>query len=171
MLILALVGYAAAMLVANLTVAAFGSVVAPINAFLFIGLDLVLRDWLHIRLKWWQMGALIFGVSGLTYVLNPAAQTIAVASAVAFALAAVVDWGAFSRLTGSWVRRSVWSNVPASAVDTVVFINLAGFATFMSAHDLAMLVAAQFAAKVAGGALWAWLLSRRQAQTPTGDHP
>ena len=59
MLILAVAIYAAAMIGANLSVAAFGPVVTPINAFLLIGLDLALRDWLHVRLRPIQMGALI----------------------------------------------------------------------------------------------------------------
>ena len=56
MLYLAIAIYAIAMTLANLSVAAFGPAISPINAFLFIGLDLTLRDWLHVRLKIWQMG-------------------------------------------------------------------------------------------------------------------
>lgn len=48
--------YAAAM---NLSIATWGPWVSPINAFVLIGLDLALRDWLHVRLKAWQMGAVI----------------------------------------------------------------------------------------------------------------
>lgn len=58
-LILAILIYAAAMTVANLTIAHFGPWVSPINAFVLIGLDLTLRDWLHMRLRAWQMLALI----------------------------------------------------------------------------------------------------------------
>ena len=43
--------YAAAMILANLSVATFGPWVSLINAFLLIGLDLALRDWLHVRLN------------------------------------------------------------------------------------------------------------------------
>ena len=46
MLFVAIVVYAVAMIVANLTVAAFGPAVTPINAFFLVGLDLTLRDWL-----------------------------------------------------------------------------------------------------------------------------
>ena len=56
MLYVAIAIYAIAMTLANLSVAAFGPAISPINAFLFIGLDLTLRDWLHVRLKIWQMG-------------------------------------------------------------------------------------------------------------------
>ncbi|MFN9279089.1 MAG: hypothetical protein ACK6DW_05030, partial [Betaproteobacteria bacterium] len=91
----ALVIYAAAMTLANLSVAAFGPSVTALNAFVLIGLDLALRDWLHVRLKVWQMGALIAFTGVLTFVLNPAAGKIAVASAVAFTAAALVDWATF----------------------------------------------------------------------------
>ena len=79
-MIFALIIYAVAMTLANLLVATFGPSISPINAFFLIGLDLTLRDWLHVRLKTWQMGCLIVGTGGLTFLLNPAAGMIAVAS-------------------------------------------------------------------------------------------
>lgn len=152
MLYSAIAIYAAAMTLANLSVAAFGPWVSPINAFILIGLDLALRDWLHVRLKVWQMGALIAATGALTFVLNPAAGQIAVASAVAFTAAALVDWSTFARLRGSWLFRANGSNVAGAAVDSLLFPTLA-FGALMP-H----IVALQFVAKVAGGALWAWAL-------------
>ncbi|MFM2427658.1 MAG: hypothetical protein RL707_1485, partial [Pseudomonadota bacterium] len=58
-LIVALIIYTIAMTLANLLVAEFGPVVTPVIAFVLVGLDLVLRDWLQVRLKVWQMGGLI----------------------------------------------------------------------------------------------------------------
>ena len=81
--------YAAAMTLANLSVAAYGPSVTAINAFVLIGLDLALRDWLQVRMKAWQMGALIACTGLLTYALNPAAGMIAIASASAFSSACV----------------------------------------------------------------------------------
>lgn len=153
-MIYAILIYAAAMTLANLSVAAFGPAVTPINAFVLIGLDLALRDWLHVRLRVWQMGALIAATGLLTYLLNPAAQTIAIASAVSFAVAALADWLAFSKLTGSWLRRSMGSNVVGAAVDSIIFPTLA-FGALMPA-----IVLMQFAAKVLGGAFWAWCMNR-----------
>ena len=49
-MIFALIAYAVAMTIANMLVATFGPSISPINAFLFIGFDLALRDWLQIRL-------------------------------------------------------------------------------------------------------------------------
>jgi uncharacterized PurR-regulated membrane protein YhhQ (DUF165 family) len=149
---IAIAVYAAAMTLANLSVAAFGPSISPINAFILIGLDLALRDWLHVRLKVWQMGALIAATGALTYILNPAAGQIAVASACAFTAAALVDWSAFARLRGSWLFRANGSNVAGAAVDSLLFPTIA-FGALMP-HIVAM----QFVAKVAGGALWAWVL-------------
>jgi uncharacterized PurR-regulated membrane protein YhhQ (DUF165 family) len=149
--------YAIAMTLANLSVAAFGPAISPINAFFLIGLDLALRDWLHVRLRVWQMGALIAATGALTYILNPAAGQIAVASACAFTAAALVDWGTFARLRGSWMFRANGSNVAGGAVDSLLFPTIA-FGALMP-HIVAM----QFVAKVAGGALWAWLIGRKAA--------
>lgn len=148
----AIATYAAAMLLANFSVAAFGPGVTGINAFLWIGLDLALRDWLHVRLRPWQMAALIAATGMLTWALNPAAGRIALASATAFSLSSLADWAVFSRLRGSWLWRANGSNVAGAAVDSLVFPTLA-FGALMPG-----VVATQFAAKVAGGAMWAWLL-------------
>ncbi|NDY89743.1 hypothetical protein G3A44_00885 [Ideonella sp. TBM-1] len=150
----AIVIYAAAMTLANLSVATWGPAVSPINAFVLIGMDLALRDWLHVRLKAWQMFALIVAAGALTYPLNPAAGKIAVASSAAFTAAALVDWATFARLRGSWLFRANGSNVAGAAVDSLIFPTLA-FGALMP-----QIVALQFVAKIAGGSLWAWVLAR-----------
>jgi hypothetical protein len=147
--------YAAAMVAANLIVVALGPWVMPFNGFFLIGLDLALRDWLHVRVRAWQMGALIAATGLLTYLLNPAAQFIAIASAVSFAVAAVADWLVFLRMPGTWFQRSASSNAAGALVDSALFPLLA-FGSLSVAPAL-------FLAKLAGGTAWAWLLSRRQA--------
>lgn len=154
MLTIAVLIYAAAMTLANLSVAAFGPWVSPINALVLIGLDLALRDWLHVRLKAWQMGALIACTGLLTYALNLSAGLIAVASACAFSAAALVDWATFTRLRGSWLFRANGSNLAGAAIDSLIFPTLAFGAL------LPHIVLLQFAAKVLGGAVWAALLAR-----------
>ncbi len=154
---LAILIYAAAMVSANLLVVKFGPAVSPVNAFFLIGLDLALRDWLHTRLRPYQMGMLIASTGLLTYLLNPAAGMIAVASACAFTAAALVDWATFARLKGSWLYRANGSNIAGAAVDSLLFPTIA-FGALMPG-----IVLAQFAAKVAGGAMWAWVLSSRRA--------
>lgn len=164
MLTLALVVYAATIVLANLLVAQFGPVITPVLAFVCIGLDLALRDWLQLRLMRWHMAALILGTGALTLALNPAAERIALASAASFVLAATADWLTFNTLAGSWLRRSIGSNVAGAAVDSLVFPTLAFGAL------LPGIVAAQFVAKTAGGALWAWLLSRRTRMNLNATH-
>lgn len=154
---IAILIYAAAMTLANLSVATWGPWVSPINAFVLIGLDLALRDWLHVRLRAWQMGVLIACTGLLTYVLNPATGMITVASACAFSAAALVDWAVFMRLKGSWLFRANGSNVAGAAVDSLIFPTLA-FGVLMP-----QIVALQFVAKVAGGAMWAALLTPKEA--------
>lgn len=154
MLYFAIAVYAIAMTAANLTIATFGPWVSPINAFFLIGLDLALRDWLHVRLKVWQMGALIASTGALTFMLNPTAGHIAVSSAVAFTAAALVDWITFIRLRGTWLIKANGSNIAGAAIDSLVFPTLA-FGVLMP-HIVAM----QFIAKVAGGALWALVISK-----------
>lgn len=152
---LALTAYVGALLAANLLVAHFGPAISPVLAFFLIGLDLALRDWLHLRLRPAAMLALIVVAGALTFALNPAADRIAVASAVSFAASALVDWSVFTNLYGSWLKRSIGSNVAGAAIDSLLFPTLA-FGVLMP-H----IVALQFVAKVAGGALWSFLLSRR----------
>ena len=154
MIATAVLVYAAAMILANLSVATFGPSVTPVNAFVLIGLDLTMRDWLHVRIKPWQMAALIAITGLLTYALNPAAGKIAAASACAFSAAALVDWATFTRLRGSWMYRANGSNVAGAAVDSLIFPTLA-FGALMP-----QIVLAQFMAKIAGGASWTWIFNR-----------
>lgn len=160
MIVFALLLYVAAITSANLLVATFGPWVSPINALVLIGLDLTLRDWLHVRVRPWQMATLIGGAGALTYLLNPAAGTIAVASACAFSAAALVDWAVFLNMRGSWLRRANGSNVAAAAVDSILFPTIAFGAL------LPHVIFLQFIAKVAGGAAWAWLfnIARERAE-------
>ena len=153
-MIFAIVVYTLAMAGANLSVAVFGPSVTPINAFLLIGLDLTLRDWLHVRLRVWHMGALIAFTGALSYALNPSTGHIAIASAIAFTFAALVDWGMFVRIKGPWLLRANGSNMAAAAVDSIIFPTIA-FGALMP-----QVVLAQFVAKSLGGAMWAWFLSR-----------
>jgi uncharacterized PurR-regulated membrane protein YhhQ (DUF165 family) len=147
--------YAIAMTIANLLVVAFGPAITPVNAFFLIGLDLALRDWLHIKLSAKKMLGLIVATGAITYALNPAAGQIAIASAVAFTAAAFIDWGVFQRLSQqSWIVRSNASNVAGAAVDSLIFPTIA-FGVLMP-----QIVAMQFIAKVAGGAVWSFAIAR-----------
>lgn len=157
----AIIVYAIAMTIANLLVVAFGPAVTPINAFVLIGLDLALRDWLHLKLPAKKMLALIVATGALTYALNPAAGQIAIASAISFTAAALIDWGVFQKLSRqSWFVRSNASNIAGAAVDSVIFPTIA-FGILMP-----QIVLMQFVAKVAGGAMWSWAIARLTRNAP-----
>ena len=152
--------YLLAIILANLTVAAFGPAVTILNAFLFIGLDLTARDKLHDA---WRgrhllrnMAALIAAGSILSYALNRDAGPIALASFVAFAVAATVDALAYHALRDrARLLRINGSNVPSAAVDSVIFPALAfGFPLLWP------IMLGQFIAKVAGGFVWSLVLAR-----------
>lgn len=156
MIHLAIILYAAAMTAANLLVVHFGPAITPVNAFFLIGMELSLRDYLNVRLKPWQMGALICGTSLLSWVLDPSTQQIAIASATAFLLSSMSAWLLFTKASGSWLARSLKANTVGAAVDSAIF-PLMAFGAF-----LPLIVLGQFAAKMAGGAVWAFLISRTQ---------
>ena len=152
--------YIAALVVANLLVAWLGPWFSPINAFVLIGLDLSLRDKLHEQ---WQndrlllkMGGLIAVASGVSYLLNPAAGAIALASFLAFALAMSADTVAYHFLRDKpWMIRSNGSNVAGAAVDSITFPTIA-FGGLMPE-----IVALQFVAKICGGAIWSYWLKNK----------
>jgi queuosine precursor transporter len=156
--VIAVLAYLAAIVTANLTVAAFGPGVSVLNAFLFIGFDLSLRDHLHEKWRgdWRRMGALVLAGSALAFLINPASGRIALASALAFGAAGLVDWFVYQRMAGRpRIQKMNGSNVASALVDSVVFPTVA-FGAF-----LPLIVAGQWIAKVFGGAVWAWILTRR----------
>lgn len=145
--------YLVAIVLANLSVAAFGPSVVIINAFLFIGLDLTARDRLHDA---WRSNNLLFKMVGLiasgsllSWVLNREAGQVALASFCAFAAAAIVDTAVY-HLLGNYPRwlRINGSNLPSALIDSIVFPTLA-FGAF-----LWPIVLGQFAAKALGGFVW-----------------
>ena len=159
--------YLAAIIAANLSVAWFGASASIVNAFLFIGLDLTARDRLHDawhgRGLAWKMALLVLAGSGLTVLLNWSAWRIALASAVAFAAAALVDTLCYHLLRGkARLLRVNGSNVPSALVDSFAFPTLAfGFPLLWG------VMLGQFVAKVGGGFLWSLILRGRNDATAT----
>lgn len=162
-------GYLAAIVAANLILTSIlthgGSPWwSVLTAFLFIGADFTLRDGLtdawRGRGLTWKMALLIVAGSLLSYALNRDSATIATASAVAWGSAAVVDWAFYMTLYHRpWMQRTTGSNIPSSAVDSVVFPWLA-----FGGLNIALTIA-QFVAKVGGGLLWAYVLKGKRAVT------
>jgi len=152
--------YIAVLVAANLLVAWLGPWFSPINAFFLIGLDLSLRDKLHDA---WQgrqlalkMGGLVVAAGLVSYLLNPATGKIAMASIIAFVCAMTVDAVTYQLLRKrSWIQRTNGSNMAGAATDSLLFPTIA------FGGLLPHIVAMQFLAKVAGGAVWSVLLNRQ----------
>lgn len=164
---LLIIAYLAAVVIANLTVAAFGAGISIVNAFLFIGLDLTARDTLHER---WQgrnltrnMALLILTGSVLSALLNINALPIAIASCVAFAAVGVVDTLVYALIRDrTRFIRVNGSNVVSAMVDSFLFPVLA-FGAFLPAIFIG-----QWIAKIAGGFIWSWILFNSE---PDDDDP
>jgi uncharacterized PurR-regulated membrane protein YhhQ (DUF165 family) len=150
--------YLIAIVIANLTVAYFGTTAVLPVGFLLIGLDLTTRDYLHELWKrrlWFKMALLIGVGSILSWLLNKDAGQIALASFIAFLSAGIVDTIIYHLLgKRAFLLRVNGSNVFSSFTDSSVFLTIA-FGSFMPT-----LVFAQFGVKVAGGFMWSLLLRR-----------
>lgn len=145
--------YISAICAANYSVSMFGPAITPVNAFLLIGLDFVIRDKLHERIGIARMLALVAVAGAISFAINPSTDMIAIASVSAFALASVTDATVYQALIRKpWLVKSNGSNVASSAVDSIAF-PLIAFGAF-----LPWVVVGQFSAKVFGGAIWAWIL-------------
>lgn len=140
--------YVAAICAANLSAAHFGVWITPFNAFFLIGLELVLRDFLHHRLTKSQMILVVLVGGVLSFLINLDAKNIAIASFIAVVVSCFVDYVVYSKTTGSWVRRSNTSNVASGFIDSLIFPVVA-FGVFIPE-----VFALQWAAKVFGGAIW-----------------
>jgi uncharacterized PurR-regulated membrane protein YhhQ (DUF165 family) len=175
--------YIVSNVVANWLAAEFGTQfvggvipVTAITALLFIGLPLSARDLLHEhwqgRHLWRNMLLLIAAAGVITYVFVPTAAFIAIASFIAFIAAGITDTLSYI-LLGKYDRfvRMNGSNVASAAVDSILFPLLAFVVLYpgdpMPASALATVIASQLAAKVIGGAAWAWWLTRRPVAAAT----
>jgi len=149
--------YIISLTVANLLVAWLGPWFSPINAFVLIGLDLVLRDKLHDRWQGDRLALRMFGmiaVAGLlSWIINKDAGIIAIASVVSFMVAMTVDSVIYQKLKKlPWWQRANGSNIGGAATDSVLFPTIA-FGSMMPE-----IVALQFVAKVGGGFIWSLLI-------------
>ena len=146
--------YIAAICVANLTAAKFGVWITPFNAFLLIGLELVLRDIIHHKLNKLQMIIVVLVAGVLSFLINADAKNIAIASFLAVVVSCLVDYIVYSNVIGSWEKRSNASNIASGFTDSLIFPVVA-FGVFVP-----QVFFMQWAAKVFGGAMWAFILSR-----------
>ena len=128
--------------------------------FIFIGVDMGLRDRLHQSWEGhgliYKMGLLILTGSLLSYAINNEAEVVARASFVAFLAAGVSDALVFQALKGrSALIRANGSNIPSAIVDSLTFPLMAfGWPLQWAFFSV------ELAAKLLGGALWAWIFFR-----------
>ena len=90
------------------------------------GLVLLTRDWVQeLSGKTVVVALIAVGAAGSAELAGP---QLAVASGVAFAVSELADLAVYTPLRRKgWVRAAFASNVVGSAVDTVLFLALAGF--------------------------------------------
>jgi queuosine precursor transporter len=147
---------------ANLIVTEMGPEYSIFTAFLFIGLSITSRDFLHDAWEWhglrWKMPALIAVGGAVSYLIQQDAGRIALASVAAFIISESVDALVYhSMRKEGYYKRVNGSNTASSAIDSILFPMLA-FGGFPIA-----IILGQFVAKVAGGAVWSWTLKNKRA--------
>jgi len=165
--------YLAAIVVANLSVTLapplWRSTIVIVNSLLFIALDLTAGDRLHEAWRGrglaWRFGLLILAGSLLSYALNGAAGPVALASCAAFLLAAVADRLMYATLgCFDWLIKVNGSNMVAALVDSAVFLSGLALASLLPWSAVPVLIAGQWLAKVAGGAVWSVVLRQHEAR-------
>lgn len=157
--------YLVAIVAANLLVARFGPSISVVTAFFLIGFDLVSRDALHDR---WHgqhlrrnMLLLIGAGSAIAFLLNTSSLRIGVASFAAFAIAGIADTATYQRLFHRHpLLRMNGSNAPAAIIDSILFPLIA-----FGWPPLFGIMAGQAIAKIAGGALWSFVVYRVRSMT------
>ena len=143
-----------AIVAANLSAANFGIWATPINAFLLVGLEITLRDYLHTKLTHIQLVFMVVVGGVLSFIINKDALNIALGSSLAVTISCYVDYYIFSKSKGTWLSKSNKSNIGSAAVDSVVFPTVA-FGVFNIS-----VVLSQFAVKVFGDFIWGYLINR-----------
>lgn len=148
--------YLASIVTANLLILQYGASASVFNAFVFIALDLTIRDTLHERWGkslWARMLLLIASGGVLSALFSLNAITIAIASCVAFIGAGIADTLIYSLLIQrGYLIKVNGSNIVGAFVDSVLFTSLA--------FGSPLFALPQFVAKVAGGFVWSAVLWR-----------
>lgn len=155
--------YLLAIIAANWSVATFGVQFAVVNSFVFIAFDLTSRDALHLRWRHkglpLRMFALIAAGSLLSYALA-GVREVALASFVAFAIAGIADTLVFAFLhQRSRLVRMNASNVVSAVIDSLLFQWVLVLLAFFPAISWEVF-AVQVVAKIAGGLVWSYMLTK-----------
>ncbi len=125
------VTFVAVVALANVATAHLGMVELPFGAAVtagtfLAGAALILRDAVHEFAGRLAVAGCI--AAGAAAALPGAPARIAMASAVAFAIAEMVDWAVYSPLRSHGYGRAVLvSSIVAAPIDTAIFLGIAGF--------------------------------------------
>jgi uncharacterized PurR-regulated membrane protein YhhQ (DUF165 family) len=151
--------YILAIVAANISATLFGPNVTIINSFVFIGLDITCRDFLHE--KWnknrlfLKMLTLIILGGIISFLINFNSLRIALASSLTFVIATSIDFFIYQLLKRkSKSARVNSSNLVSSIVDSIIFPTVA-FGSF-----LPKIIIFQIIAKISGGYLWFKILQK-----------
>ena len=161
--------YLAAIVGANLLVNHLGATYSPVIAFFLVAAVLIFRDQFADLVgprRWITQAALMLVGAALTWVANPGARQVALASVVAFGASEATEAVAYYTMRARpWMDRAPLSATLGAAIDSVLFITIAFGFNWQIAF-------AQFAAKTAGGYLWAKSIEGvRSRAVPARDTP
>lgn len=151
--------YLLAIVLANLLATAFGPWATPFIAFVLIGFDLTVRDFIHE--KWRgrfllsRLTVLIVLGALLSFAFNPGSQQVAWASALAFGCAAIVDTALYLSVRRYGQPLAVMvSNFFSAITDTIIFLWVA-FGVFSP-----WLLLLHIVAKSGGATVWYNILKK-----------
>lgn len=145
--------YVAVIVSANLSTTYFGLWVTPLNAFVLIGAELVLRDVMHESLSKIRMLSIVVLAGIISFLINADSKNIAIASFVAVVVSCFVDYYVYHKTKGTWIKRSNTSNFFSGFTDSLIF-PLIAFGVFNP-----YVFVLQWLAKFVGGFIWTLLLN------------
>lgn len=154
-MLLLYLAYIMAICAANYSVFIFGPSSIPINAFLLIGFDFFIRDFIHERVGIRKVLVLIVISGVICFILNPDSGAIAIASTLSFFFAAITDAIVYQLLIlRDWKIKCNTSNFFGAIVDSALFQLIAFGELTVSIFILQLL------AKTFGGFVWSAILNK-----------
>jgi len=153
-----------AIVLANLSILYIGPQMAIWNSFILIGLDISLRDKLHERWHGKKLKRNIFFLvltgAIITFLFNTQALWICIGSVLAFSLALFGDSYVYEKLFHkSKLEKMNISNMASALIDSGVFVLIA--LHFLPLKEQIEIISMMAGAKVLGGSVWAWVLTRK----------
>lgn len=120
---------------------------------LAVGFVFVVRDYAQQRVGHHVLWAMLFGCALSWFLASP---DLALASAAAFAVGELADWGVYTFTKKPFSQRILLSSLLGTPLDSLVFLSFLGLAT-----PLGMLT--MTASKLLGALVVYWLVRRRES--------